>query len=254
MIRNIEIPSKFVNDLDIENEGFADDINRVFPIDNLQNIQNSLTLALNDELSFYTPEEKLIIIERLSKAAKSYDLEIDQYIDNGGTMLDKNSQEFKDALAEAVNEELKKLDNDSNLKELDTKVSDLEKKLAESVASIETLTKEKTDLQKSFDDYKSGIERDKLAEARMKDLQTKGFTFEKNADSIRQKVMDMDESSYANFIDILSESRELGKKSEKKEGHKEDPVKGSDQAIANTVEDGQKKEEFPGFDNLLKSL
>lgn len=258
-MKQIEIPKIYRKELlDLPNEAFADDKNRVFPLDNFINIEESATNILNNELSFYDKDEKIYILERLANAAKEYDINLKSYIIEGGKesmSVDKNSAEFKQALAEALDIEIKKVESGEELEALKKQVSDATLEIKNLGSEIENTKNLKEKVSTEFDLYKQSIEIGKLAEARLQDLTDKGFDFKDNAKYIKSAIARMSQNSFEGFLSILTETFNMGKASidvKKDKEDKEDPVKGSKEAIASKVEDDNEKSSV--VDDCLKQV
>jgi len=290
-IRKIEVPKEFSNKLELPEEAFADFQNKIFPIDNAENIKLSGNLILNKELNFYKSDEKLVILERLSEAAREYDIDLKQLIiptDGGKEQMDinVNSPEFQSALEKAVAERMKEVESGNALKEAQDANAALQTEFDTTKANLEKETSAKSGVQKEFDEFKADLKIKEIAEARWNTLSEKGFAFDENADKVKANIASMDEESYASFVAILEETKSKAEAAfnfdkKKKEGEdeekemspeekkkkkmedekaknkakasKEDPVNESNTAIANKVDDGNNEDsEYAAIDKALK--
>lgn len=223
------IPKDLLADLDdLPNEAFADSTNRTFPIDNAENIEISAKLLLNNKLDFYSKAEKLFLIEKLAKAANEYDLNISDYIENpeGGEEdmpeIDKNSAEFKQAVAEAVNEKVKELENSEQLTGLQT---DKEKALAEAKQAkeeAETAKAEKAKAEKDLNEYKEKVAKEQKATARLAELAEKGYEFEDSKDFVTEFVTSATDESFASFVKVIDETASIASKKKEDDDEEDD--------------------------------
>lgn len=250
--KKANIPDEYINQLsDLPDEAFADTINKLFPINSVDNFLTSAEKVFNNDLNFYDNEEKVFIVKKIIESAKAFNLDINEFLydDKGGTEdmnIDKNSAEFKEALAAELNSRLKDIENGSKLKELEQVVaenSDIIEGLQEAMADKE---KEKEAIAKELEEYKESIKLQNVAEARYDILIEKGFDFEDNKDVVKAGIARLNDDSFNTFLSILNEVSKNAKASVTKEdgNTKEDPVKESQKtAIASKVEDDNKETE-----------
>ncbi|MHA1443792.1 MAG: DUF6582 domain-containing protein, partial [Candidatus Hodarchaeales archaeon] len=288
-IRELDIPEELRSGLekDLSNELFADDVNKVFPLDNAENVSVAAESFLNSELNFYESSEKLYIVERIAKAANEYDIEINTLIKDieGGTesmTIDKNSPEFKQALAEALDVELKGIESGTKLAESQEELAKANEITDKTKKELDESNKAKADIQTEYEAYKTEVEKKELAEARYSTLVEKELEFE-NSDSVKSRIAEMDEDAFAAYVADLEtvaakakfnfekkkkdeeedeeedddKKKKKDKKKDEAKANKEDPVKESNEtAIASKVDDGtsDQKSKFPGFDAVLNAL
>jgi len=236
------IPKDFQHEVELHAEAFADETNKLFPIDCPENVVLSAEIALSHEdMRVYSFSEKLHIIEKIAIAANEYDINLGDHFeveDRGeNPMIDTNSPEFKQAVSVAIAEQLKKIEDG-------TKVAELETTLAEANTSVATVTKEletsKEELKAKaaeFDEFKLNLSKKEQAEARWNTLVEKGFTFEKTADRVKNAIAEMDDDQFNSYVEVLAEAvfkKKEDKPSEEKELSDEEKKK---------LEDDKKKKE-----------
>jgi len=236
------IPKDFQHEVELHAEAFADETNKLFPIDCPENVVLSAEIALSHEdMRVYSFSEKLHIIEKIAIAANEYDINLGDHFeveDRGeNPMIDTNSPEFKQAVSVAIAEQLKKIEDG-------TKVAELETTLAEANTSVATVTKEletsKEELKAKaaeFDEFKLNLSKKEQAEARWNTLVEKGFTFEKTADRVKNAIAEMDDDQFDSYVEVLAEAvfkKKEDKPSEEKELSDEEKKK---------LEDDKKKKE-----------
>ena len=260
-MRKFDLPTTILDEYSaLDGIACADDVNRVFPIDSEANIKNSAQFLLNNSLNFYTNEEKLYVTEKLAKAAKNISLDITELIDNpnGGidNMIDKNSPEFKEAVAAEVAAEMKKLESSTELKQVQEAKADAEKLIAELKDQISKIELGKKEAETALATYKGEIEKEKVASARFAKLTEAGFAFAKNADKVKAQIGNMSDEEFASYVEMLEEAsaaknpmtEEMKKMMEEKKAAEdkkkkeakaeEDIVTASNKtAIANKIED-----------------
>ncbi len=271
VIEKTEIPKDFIFDKfdDLPDESFADNINRVFPIDNIENVSESAKILLNDEMSFYKPTDKLIVLERLINAAKAYNVDIKELIGGNKEMsIDRNSPEFKAALAEVKNEWLKEMEDGSKMQEAEAKVAELSKEKTTIEAELAKAKEEKAKAEKVFEDYKKEIEAQEKANARWVILTEKGFAFDATANKLKVSLATMSDEQFTDYVAVLEEAiakklsaEELKKLEDEKKKKEEtdkkakatiDPVKESKEVAVATIVDGNDVKDTM-FDSVVKN-
>lgn len=258
-MRQITMPQEVLTEFSGEHTTFADDINKVFPVDSAETVEKSAKYLLNNELPFYDNEEKLYIFEKVSLAAKEFDIDITEYIiegDNEPMTIDRTSKEFTDAVAQAVQERLSELESTSKLTETQTQLAEATKNIEKISADLKTAQDAKADVDKKFTEYKEEIAKAERVAKRLEELTKDGLAFEKNIDVVKASITNMSDEEFSNFKNILKEAtakfemmseeqkkkmieEEEKKKKDKKDAKasKTDPVEESNIAIANRVED-----------------
>jgi hypothetical protein len=270
---------------ELPDEAFADEVNREFPIDNSENITQSLQLFFSG--IDYDPEEKLIILERLANAANEYDIDIKAFAKTGGIKpmsVDTNSKEFNEAVSQAVDAKLKELESDDRVKGLESDLAAAKKITVDLETKITELEKAKADTLAEYEKFKGEIEVEKQTNARFEQLTQAGITL-KNPDAVKASLKTMTEDNFKIYFDSLKEVVEAAKltpeelkkltpeelkkltpeelkkleeEKKKKDAEKRkatasvDPVKDSQLAVAQVIDDGSEKEKFPAFDKIIK--
>lgn len=260
-IRVLNIPDEFRKDYgDLSADSFADNTNKVFPIDCVENVTLSAKQVLNNSLDFYLPQEKLFIVEQVLAAASEYDIEVNSLIDKGEIIMtmDTNSPEFKTALAEALDAKLKEIESGDELKILNEKVAQAESTISDLKTKLTEIDTVKTEIEKEFATYKADTEEVKIAEARWNTLTSKGFAFAKSADFVKASLAKMTDESFNAYVATLEEARELSLQAkadaDKAEADKKIPDVVTDSnkvAIASKIED-DKKDGDTAVDLILK--
>ena len=244
------IPSEFTKaskDLEeLKDVAFADETNRLFPLDTVEHTETSADEILNGDLDFYSNNEKLIVVEKLAKALNDFDLEITHYIDDnqGGNQemtIDKNSPEFKDAVKAAVAEAIKEIESGE-------KFNELEEKLTVANASIDTLKSEvetekgaKDKAEADFQDYKDKAEQEKKANARLASLEEKGLSFEDNKEFVANLAATASDEDFEKFTSTLVELNEAAEAKFTKKGEEEEEKKPGEKEL--TPEEKKKLKE-----------
>lgn len=276
------IPDIYQNKLDnLNDELFADNINRLFPIDSEANVEDSASTILNNELEFYSSSEKIVVAERLAKALKENNLVIESYIeeDKGGSTemtIDKNSPEFKEAVNQAVASKLKEIESGVALEETKEQLAVANKAKEEAEKVLEEAKEATAKVQKEFDDFKAKTEKEKKATARIADLKNKGIEFEDNSFMTKMASTASDED-FDEFVNTLIKTNEKAeakfkkeetpmtdeekkkleekKKKEAKANTNNDPVTESQEvAVASKVDDVATASEENVVDECLKDL
>jgi hypothetical protein len=176
-------------------------------------------------------------------------------------MVDRTSKEFQEAVAQAVQEEVNKMESGTKLKDVEAKLAEAEKLLVTSKSDLEQAQTSKSAIEKEHNDYKESIARAQKVQERYDEIVKAGLKIEKTADSLRTSLASMTDEQYTSFFSILQEAAEAAKTSmmtdeeekkakkmmeeEKKnkeaKASKEDPVKDSNVAIANKVDENTPK-------------
>lgn len=269
-MREIDIPSEIFTQYSGDTIVCADDTNGVFPIDSIENVKSSAKFLLNNALDFYNSNEKLYVIEKLAFAAKEFDVDLAACVEEGdnNVNVDKNSTEFKQAVADAVSAKLSEIESGTKVTELETQLAQANITIEELRTQFQNMTKEKEKAEADFNSFKQEAEKNKIAESRYSDLVEKGYAVKTNADSLKAHLKTLDDNAYAAFVNVLAEAAEakykgFEKKEEEKEededkkkkvakASKEDPVEDSKLAIANKIDTPEKKKS--AFDLVLERI
>jgi len=265
--KKANIPDEYNNNLsELPDEAFADAINRIFPIDSIENLFSSAEKIFNSDCEFYNNEEKIFLVKKIIESAKAFNIDINEFLyedDKGGTedmTIDKNSAEFKEAVAAELNDRLKEIENGSKLAQLEQEITDNSEIIEGLKLSMAEKEKEKDAIAKELEEYKKNIELQKTAEARYETLIEKGFEFKDNLDFVKESIARLNNDSFDQFLSILNEVSENAKasvetnKDESKGTKKEDPVEESNKtAIASKVDNENEKNES-GIDLGLKQI
>lgn len=226
--KGIDIPSNYDTEGEIDSQFFADDINSHFPLDGADNIRvTAKALILEPEaVTNYDENELIYMIERTVKAAKEYNVDISDIVKGGSNIVNTTniteSPEFKAALKDAQ----AKLENGARLKELEDEVKNISTALDEEKKSS---TKAKADAEateKEFNEFKENEKAEKLAQARLSDLNEKGFEFSDDTKKIVFScATNLDDENFNSFVDLLTEVKENAIAAHMKEEEEKDKDK-----------------------------
>ena len=231
------IPSEFTKaskDLEeLKDVAFADETNRLFPLDTVEHTETSADEILNGDLDFYSNNEKLIVVEKLAKALNDFDLEITHYIDDnqGGNQemtIDKNSPEFKDAVKAAVAEAIKEIESGEKFNELEEKLTVANASIDTLKSEVETEREAKDKAVADFQDYKNKADSEKKAQARLQILTDKGIAFEDNKDFVETLAATASDEDFDKFTSTLEEMNKAAEAKFMKKGEEEEKKPGDE--------------------------
>lgn len=269
LMKKKNIPEKYIiEDDNIPDEGFADDINRVFPIDNKEHIVSTAKILYEDKLDFYNKEETIYVLNKLSIAAHNEGIDLREYVvmnDKGGSHMDE--KEFEKAVAVEVEKRIKEFESKNATADLNSKIKNLEDQVSKATQEIKDKEDARAKIEKEFSDFKDGIAKDKLIVDRIEELKTKGLVFAENLEVVKNSIRDMDKEAFDAFAKILNEARgkELTPEEKKKleeekklEEKKKKDAKGSDivneskgSFVPNKPEDTKGEDPFAIIDKIL---
>jgi signal recognition particle GTPase len=164
---------KFPEDLTI-GQTFADDINNIYPIDDIDSIRKSAKALKNSDFANYTPKERFFIIDRIRNEAIAkfiFDDEIKNDLIYGGTMEVYNKEDFEKAVKAEIESKIaefkgnfeKDTEKDKIVADLNEKIVAKDKDIEISKATIADLQKKNEELVKADDTLKSQIrDRDRM--------------------------------------------------------------------------------------------
>lgn len=251
-----EIIDKFYHDDydDLDDVSFADDHNRLFPIDNRSHVEASLELINEKELfGSYSPSERLLIVDRVIAEAHKYEIDLGQFKidfdnDKGGQNMTReemiNTPEFKSAVEEAVKAQLNENNTQKELETAKARVQELTGTIETLKGDLATKAGELESVTSEFSQYKDGIEKDKVVEARLKTLTEAGFAFKDSTDKVKAMLRTMDDTGFKDYQEMLGAVKDSAKADVKppEPPAKPDLVKASQD---NAIPQAQAKEDAP---------
>jgi len=197
--------------------------------------------------------------------------------------IDKNSPEFKEALAEAVQLEINKIESGEKLKDLEEKISQANADKEELTNKVSEAEKAVAEKEKEFTEYKAEIQAKETALARWNSLVEKGFDFGEKEKDVKDAIAKMNDESFDFYLNSLVMTKEAEakkvvkpadqnqdmknltpeqkkkleeekkKKMAKASNDDKDPVVESDVALANKVDNDKVKEKFTAIDKVVKT-
>lgn len=238
-----ELLSKYYKDEydDLDDSSFADATNRLFPLDNLHHVEDSLELLKNPELlGAYSPQEQLLICDRVLAEASKNEIDLSDFTKEllikgekegeGGQNMTReemiNSPEFKEAVEAAVKERLTQNDTQKELVNLKDELAKANEKVTNLSNELQAKSDEVAKAQSDFEAYKGSVEKEKVAQTRWADLQAKGFEFKDSAEAVKKMLPELSGEAYDNYVKMLTEARGPQVKQPDK-----DPVKASETVI-----------------------
>lgn len=215
--------AKFTND-ELEDEAFADDINRLLPLEEEEDVIAAFEVIedISKHIPYkdgegYNAAEKLYVLDRMVNAATIKGLKIEDLISRislGGEdmTIDKNSEEFKQAVQAQVLVETEKImaefaDKDKRAaakKELEDKVKELLEQAEGFKKDLETIKAEKLKAEEDFAEYKSDVETKAKIRERIDALKSVGLELSDWAET-EEAVADMSDKAFKLYQDHVTE-------------------------------------------------
>jgi len=226
---------------DLPDESFADQTNRLFPIDNEANITESASYILNNSLEDYSETEKLILVERLSVAAKNYEIDLSEYQELGGNekMSDikiTETPEFKEAVQKAVAEKMKEIENGETVANLQKSVADLEKTIEGLNDDLKKAKEAKATVENEFTKYKEDIATKETVAKRMSELKDIEIDNEDYVKKYAAEASDEDFESWKKML-IANAAKKKELTDEEKKKLKEEEMKNKAKASDDVTDD-----------------
>lgn len=195
-----EFPDELLayTDSELDDSAFADNVNRVFQIDNETVVAQTFEILQDNPYNDYSKAEMLYILDRACQAAENFDLNLDELLSEslgGEIMIDKNSPEFREAVEAELNGRVKSetdkimadfVNKDKRaaaLKELGDKLKSADEIVVDLNKDVETLQAEKLDAEKSFKEYKDQVEAKARLTERIDELKAIGMDLEDWSDT-----------------------------------------------------------------------
>jgi phage-related minor tail protein len=285
MIKKLkEVPKELeiYTNSELPSEAFADDVNRLFPINDEDSVMESFAfLADNAKIPYidYSKAEQLIILDRVCCAAEKYELNLEEYLESlkslgGDTMtFDLNSPEAQ----AAVKQEVSRLMADFTARSENAKtLADAQKTAEEAKAAlitankeIETLKAEKQKAEQDFKEYQKDIEAKAKIRGRVDELKQVGLAKDEAGWSkIEEAIADMSDNAFAIYKESVVEAikakhytPEEKKKLEEEEKKKKE-AKASTDIVAQSKSEGKlpngepivNEDKFPNMTKAFQRL
>lgn len=239
-IRKFEITDDLFEytDSNLTNEDFADNVNCLFPIKDSDDIIAAFEVMKNIPYNGYSDAEKLYMLDRICKASVINEISLEDLIEEvspgGTTMIDKNSPEFKEAVASEVKIQVDTVmadlaDKDKRVaakNEFDRKVGELTGASEKIQKDLDIVKAEKEKIEQEFKEYKTAIETKAKIQERVLALKNAGLELEDWKDT-EEAVAEMSDKAFTIYKNELSKAlhykQEMKKKDEEEE--EEDPKK-----------------------------
>jgi len=270
MLKFTKVPEELqkFTDGELPREAFADDINSLFPIDNDSNVIASFEVITTNPYKEYSQADKLYILDRICQAAKEFDVNLDDFMSEslgGKTMsVDKNSPEFKEAVATEAKKEAATLMSDfaeksksaKALQELNEKLSGADTTVAELTKEVETLKAEKEKVETDFSDYKDDVEAKARVRERLDELKSVGMELEDWTET-EEAVAEMSDKVFALYKAQVAETvkaagnpfkKEEDMSDEEKKKLEEKKKKDKAKASTDIVDESKKEGPLPNSD------
>ena len=238
-LRKIELGEAFAYNGD---ETCADETNKYFPIGSKESVLSSVKSFFDNDLTDYQPMEKVAIALNLIQAANDYEVDIKEYTEKGvhAMPIDKNSEEFKKALAEEVKIQVDKLSEKTDVADLTAQNLALASEKQAVSDELKTANDELTKVQAEFASFKQGVEKEKTIAARLVTIKAELGDIKLEPAEL-ESLASIDDNAFNVYLTIL-----------KKASKKGDPVKESAATIANTIDDDKTKSALDSFDQIFK--
>lgn len=284
-IKKIEITDDLLQftDANLENEDFADNVNRLFPIKDSEDVVVAFEVMRNIPYNGYTEAEKLYMLDRVCKAAVMNNVNLEDLIEEvspgGKTMIDTTSQEFREAVAKEVLAQTEQIMSDladkdkraAAKKEYEDQIKQLLGASEKATKNLEVLKAEKEKVEQEFNDYKKTVETKAKIQERISALKSIGLELESWVET-EEAVADMSDKAFTLYKDQLSKAIDYKKKEDEKkmeddkkmkeEEDKKKKAKASTDIVTESKKTGNlpngeananEDEEFPVFSSFLKS-
>jgi hypothetical protein len=262
-------------DNDLPDEAFADDINRLFPIDSAVAVTQTFDNFGVMPYKIYDTAEYLYVLDRICKAAEEFEVEFNLEESTGGRkMIDKNSPEFRAAVAEETEKLMANLvDKDKRVKaieDLKAELSVANATIKQAMTDKETAQAEKEKSEQTFKEYRDQVEAASRLRERMGSLAEIGL---KITDEVIRKetedaVAEMSDKVFALYKKQLAESVKYFDEEEKKKKDEEemkkkkekDKAKASTDIVAESRAEGDlpigevNNDPFKTFDKVLANF
>ena len=154
--------------------------------------------------------------------------------------IDKNSEEFKKALAEEVKIQVDKLSEKTDVADLTAQNLALASEKQAVSDELKTANDELTKVQAEFASFKQGVEKEKTIAARLVTIKAELGDIKLEPAEL-ESLASIDDNAFNVYLTIL-----------KKASKKGDPVKESAATIANTIDDDKTKSALDSFDQIFK--
>jgi hypothetical protein len=266
-----EIPDHlipFTNE-ELSEETFADDVNMIFAINDEESITQAIAFLKDNPYKDYSRAERLYILDRICRAAKEFDVNLDDLLESlgGETMsVDKNSPEFQEALAKELKIQTDKLMSDladknkhaKALDELNSQLNGNKESIEAKDKEIETLKAEKEKVEQAFDEYKKDVEtkakiRERIDELKAAGLEEEDWTeTEEAVAEMSDKVFALYKGQVAETVKAAGNPFEKMSPEDKKKKEEEDKKKKKAKASTDIVKESQEEGTLPNSEDKEK--
>lgn len=234
---------------DLPSDAFADNVNRLFLINDEDSIMESFAfLADNPNIPYidYSKAEQLIILDRVCRAAEKYELDLESYVESleslgGDTMLDLNDPEVKKVIEAEVTSRVKveaskimadfssKSETAKALTEAQKAAEDSKAALVDAQKDNDVLKAEKQKIEQDFESYKKEIESKAKLRTRVDELKQVGLAKDEEGwKKIEGAIADMSDNAFAAYKESVVEyvkALQYSSEEEKKKKLEEDKKK-----------------------------
>jgi len=244
----------------LEDDEFADDVNRLFPIKDSEDVVEAFEVMRNIPYNGYSDAEKLYMLDRICKAAIENKVNLEDLIEEvspgGKTMIDINSAEFKEAVAKDVKIQVDAMMSDladkdkraAARQEYENKIKELLGASEKATKDLEILKAEKEKIDQEFVDYKKTVESQAKIQERISALKAGGLELEDWKET-EEAVADMSDKAFNLYKNQLTESikaqKQMMSDEEKKKMMEEQKKKDKAKASTNIVDESKKTGNLP---------
>lgn len=213
MRKGITVHEDYKAQGELDSEFYADDVNKNFPLDDVDNIKATAKVLVNEEKATinYEPKEIIYMLERTMQAAKAYDIDLSDIIKEGKSKVKDITEhpEFQTELQAALAAEIEKMKSGEKLKELQESINQAQ-------ASINSLTEKLEEKDEALAEKDAEIkaiaekhESEKTAEARMDKLAEIGIKFSEESEAVLYAcAYSLSENHFNSFVDFITDIKE----------------------------------------------
>lgn len=236
MRSGIKIPKEYEVGDNLDNQFYADDENKHFPLDSGDNVRATAEVLINhsDATENYEENEIIYMLERTAKAAKEYNIDLNDIVKGGTSIVEKDirqTPEFQAELEKGLKEAVAKLKNGEKIQELTDNVDKAVKAIAKMENKLQEETDKTAEAEKRLQDYKDSSKAEELARERMLELEEQGFKFSKESKAIVFScAASLEDAGFKSFVGLLIEIKDTaiavhGEKEDKEDKEDKDKKK-----------------------------
>jgi predicted metal-binding transcription factor (methanogenesis marker protein 9) len=251
-----------LTDSDLPNEAFADDVNRLFPIDDAVAVTQSFDNFGLMPYKIYDTADYLYVLDKICKAAEEFEVELNLEESTGGKkMIDINSQEFRDEVQKKVDLIMADfVDKDKRAKaieELKIQLASANEILTKATKENEVIQAEKEKIEQSFKEYRDQVEATDRVRERMLSLAEIGLKFadEETKKETEEAVAEMSDKAFSLYkkqlAEVITQNAAMMTEEEKKkmlleeEKKKKDKEKNKSKASTDIVAESKAEGSLP---------